>query len=352
MSENLTLSHTHAEGTILEGTTPGAGYGVLLAQATKGRRPWRFSGRDNRWFIRGTRDLEAPRDLIDRTAEVLRAAGHTVTVRIDDTPRPTAEVEADRRERAERRTAALERKAERRRITADEADAEEADAEEDHARESLPPFGQPILSGHHSEGKHRRLIAAFSQAADNAVIAHRETATAEARAKVAALATPVRENIAVTLRRIEELTAERGRIERQLNGHTRKLFTNSQTGEPVYENTPAAVGERREALTQDLAQVDDQLSYWRAHVAAAEAAGTVVFGPEKVRAGDYVRIRGQWWPHPVERVNRKTVRLGGTVGTSSTVPYDRITAVRDSAGRDVAYIDGVRVEPDVVDGER
>ena len=268
-------------------------------------------------------------------------------MRIDDTPRPTAEVEADRRERAERRTAALERKAERRR-----SEAEAADKAERRARESLPPLGQPVMIGHHSEGRHRRLIERFSRAADDAVSAERAAQAAQARADVAALATPVREDIAVTLCRIEELTAQRGRLERQLSGHTRKLFTNGQTGEPVYESTPAAIGERREELTRDLAQVDDQLTHWRAHVAAAEAAGTVVFGPEKVRAGDYVRIRGRWWPHPVERVNRKTVRLGGTVGTASTVPYDRITAVCDSAGRDVAYVDGVRVEPDGIDGER
>lgn len=347
MSEDLTLSHTHAEGTILEGITQGAGIGALLAQATKGRRPWRFSGRDDRWFIRGTRDRKAPRDLIERTADVLREAGHVVTVRIDDTPRPTADVEADRRERAERRTAALERKAERRR-----SEAEAAAATAERARESLPPLGQPIMIGHHSEGRHRRLIERFSRAADNEVTAERDAVAARARADVAALATPVREDIAVTLRRIEDLTAQRGRIERQLNGHTRKLYTNEQTGLPAYETTAPAVGERREELARDLAQVNDQLAHWRAHVAAAEAAGTVVFGPEKVRAGDYVRIRGQWWPHPVERVNRKTVRLGGTVGTASTVPYDRITAVRDSAGRDVAYVDGVRVEPDGIADER
>ncbi|MEV0773568.1 DUF3560 domain-containing protein [Nocardia salmonicida] len=341
MSEELTLSHTHAEGTTLEGTTRTGGFGLLLGKVNaQGGRPWRFSGRDDRWFIRGTHDQKAPRDLIDRTATALREAGHTVTVWIDDNPRPTADVEATRRESAERRTAVLARKAERRRIK-----AEEADAKEDHARELLPPFGQPVLSGHHSEGRHRRLIATFRQASDTAVMAHREAATADAQAKVAALATPVREDIAVTLGRIEELTADHDRIERQLSGHTRKLFTNSQTGEPVYETTEAAVGERREELTRDLAQVCDQLSHWQAHVAAAEAAGTVVFGPDKVRTGDYVRIRSRWWPHPVERVNRKTVRLGGTTGTKSTLPYHRITAVRDATGRDVAYVDGERVEP-------
>lgn len=339
MSE-LTIHHTHAEGTTLEEATRTAGLGALLDEVTQGRRPWRFSGREDRWFIRGTRDQKAPRDLIERTAAALRDAGHTVTVRIDDSPRPTAVVEADRRERAARRTAALERKAERRRIR-----AAEADAAEDHARELLPPLGQPIMSGHHSEGKHRRLIEKFSRASDNAVMAHRATATAEAEARTAALATPVRENVVVTLGRIEELTAERGRIVRQLSGHTRKLFTNSHTGEPVYETTDAAVGERREELTRDLAQVDNQLSHWRAHIAAAESAGTVVFGPDKVRVGDYVRIRSSWWPHPVERVNRKTVRLGGTEGTRSTLPYHRITAVRDAQHRDVAYVDGERVEP-------
>ena len=50
-----------------------------------------------------SRDQLAKRWQIDQAAKALRAAGHEVTVEIDDTPRDMAEVKADRADRLDAR---------------------------------------------------------------------------------------------------------------------------------------------------------------------------------------------------------------------------------------------------------
>ncbi|WP_372436758.1 DUF3560 domain-containing protein [Rhodococcus erythropolis] len=84
------------------------------------------------------------------TADALRAQGFEVEISIDATARPAVEVEADRIDRQAERVAALEQKAERRSDR-----AEQAWKAEHRAVEALPPGGEPIKIGHHSEQRHR-----------------------------------------------------------------------------------------------------------------------------------------------------------------------------------------------------
>ncbi|MFI7524552.1 DUF3560 domain-containing protein [Nocardia salmonicida] len=330
----LTITHTHAEGTALSGSTKGDGVAAVLTQsATR----WRYHGQSGRWIIRGTRDRTAPRAAIDRTADALRAAGYAVTIRIDDTPRPAAEVEADRATRSKARAAM---RAEQADAAADAATA--ADAAVERAREKLPPLGQPVMTDHHSAAGHRRRIASYSAADTAAVMAHRAAATAAAVAAEAAADQGARENLGVTLRRIERLTAECARLERQLDGAT--LDLGLLDGRRLITPVPPAEGEDHKALTAALAQVVRQLDYWSARVTEAEAAGALVFGPDKVRTGDYVRIGARkWLPYKVFRVNRKTVTLDKHDGASATLPYHRITALADSRGNVVEFRDGQRI---------
>ncbi|MGW6728731.1 DUF3560 domain-containing protein [Nocardia sp. NPDC055029] len=336
MSE-LTISHTHAQGTQLTGTTKGDGVATLLSELQTGRR-WKFNGRTGAWIIRGTRDKQAPRKLIDRTAATLRAAGYEASVRIDDTPRPAAEVEADRAARS----AAIAAKRASQAAAAD-AKAEAADAAEAAAREALPPLGQPVMIGHHSEAGHRRRITTFSKAAEAAVMAHRAATEAHRVAAEAAADQGAHEDIGVTLRRIERLTAERARLERLLDGAT--LDHGILHGRRLMDPVPPADGEDRAALAAALEQVVGQFDYWRDRITAAEAAGVLIFGPDKVRNGDYVRISGRkWLPYKVTRVNKKSVTLDKHDGASATLPYHRITAVADRHGNVVEFHDGQRVE--------
>ena len=83
----LTITHTHAEGTLIGGTTRGDGSAEIL----KPQR-WRWSRNLGAWYVPQSRDRLARRAQINSTAAALRAAGFTVEVDIDDDYRPTAQV--------------------------------------------------------------------------------------------------------------------------------------------------------------------------------------------------------------------------------------------------------------------
>ena len=92
----IAITHTPADGTILEGTTKGDGTNHIL---NSGGRHWRWSRNLEAWYIPRSRDTAPHTALITATAEQLRAAGHTVIIAIKGGHRTTAEVEADRAER-------------------------------------------------------------------------------------------------------------------------------------------------------------------------------------------------------------------------------------------------------------
>ena len=136
----ITIRHTHADGTLVEGTSKGDGTNTILK--ANGFRWFRTLGL---WGIAGSRDRQPNDYKINRAAHALREAGHTVTVEIDRTHRPAAEAEADRLTRQDDRAAALAAKAARKK-----SDAETAWARERAATDALPPGGEPIKIGHHS----------------------------------------------------------------------------------------------------------------------------------------------------------------------------------------------------------
>ena len=89
MSE-LTITHTRADGTLIDGTSRGDGTGDVLKA-----HGWRWSRHLGSWYVPQSRDRTVKTRLIDATAAQLRATGFTVTVDIDDQARPTADVVAD-----------------------------------------------------------------------------------------------------------------------------------------------------------------------------------------------------------------------------------------------------------------
>jgi Domain of unknown function (DUF3560) len=145
----LIVRHTAVGGTVLLNTSKGDGAADALR--TAGFR-WRWSRHIEdygAWYVPHTRDRAPALGLIERYAEVLRAAGFTVTVSIDATPRPMEEAEADR---AERMGARAERLADRavRQLARSDAYLDAADD-----LTGRIPLGQPILVGHHSERRAR-----------------------------------------------------------------------------------------------------------------------------------------------------------------------------------------------------
>ncbi|MFB7800858.1 DUF3560 domain-containing protein [Isoptericola sp. NPDC056134] len=301
----LTITHTHEAGTLIDGTARGDG----TADVLKAQR-WRWSRNLGAWYIPRSRDQHAKTRQIDATAAALRAAGHDVEVTIDNTARPTADVEADKIARQADRAGALAAKAERRR---EEETAAWARHHSDVER--LPPEGEPVKIGHHSEGRHRRDISRAWNSLGRSVEAGRATEEAERRATEAAATTAARYNPVTVANRIDKLEADRRKFERRRDGYT--------SGHGVYAMTHApATGAGREQLEELIAETDDALTYWRGVRADQQANGTATnYGPHNVAKGDAVQVRGTWYR--VLRANPKSVTVEGYFGPDRT-PWQEV----------------------------
>lgn len=318
----IDITHTAADGTLADGMIRGDGtYEILRANGF-------------RWFpslgmmgIQSSRDRQPNEYKINRAARALEEAGHTVTVEIDRTHRDPAQVEADRAARQADRVAALENKADRR-----AADAEAAWNAEQRATAALPPGGEPIKVGHHSEGRHRRAIDRAHNALGKAVAADREADRAASRAESAARTTELRNSPVTVANRIHKLEAEQRADQRALDGHTRTLFTDGR-GVKHTEQTTAATGEYRERIIARMAERAATITYWQGIRTAQIADGQAGdYRPDTITAGDLVKIRHHGWT-PVLRTNKKTVSVqtpapfGGRL-IRHTVPYPEIQGHR------------------------
>lgn len=313
---SLTITHNHAEGTLIEGTTKGDG----AADALKANR-WRWGRSIGCWYIPHSRDKNAPAHRINATADALRAAGFTVEILIDNTARPAADVEADKTARLNARADALADKADRK-----DAAAESAEARHRDAADRLPPGGEPIKLGHHSENRHRRDIDKAWDALGRSVEAHRDAEATQDRATNARAAAAARYNPVTVANRIEKLEAEARKVDRLLTGYT------AQPGTPYAQHIPAAAGEARERWEAEAAQLADTLDYWRGVRAGQVASGEAVeHSRETISPGDYVRVGGitsSWWR--VKRANPKTVTV--EAGPSSIkANYGKITGHKTAA---------------------
>ena len=317
----ITITHTPTDGTLVEGTNRGDGTNTILKSA--GFRWFRTLGA---WGIAGSRDRDPQRLRIEQAATALRAAGHTVEVSIDDTHRDAVTVEADRAARARDRADALAATADRRR---DQADAAwEADR---RATAALPPGGEPIKIGHHSEHRHRRGIEKAQQAMGRAVAAERDAGESARRAEVASRATEHRYNPETVKNRIDGLEAEQRADQRELDGHTRTLFTTGD-GTKVVDTRGPAAGDRRDVLAARMAARAEDIAYWveirRQQIAAGQTGD---YSRDTICPGDQVLYRGQWFT--VRRANPKTVSIPSIVGGSwtDTIGYHKLGGHRPAS---------------------
>jgi hypothetical protein len=292
----ITITHTHESGTLLSGTSRGDGTAEVLKRVGS----WRWS-RNIGWYVRNSRDRNAHQWLIKSTKAGLEEAGFAVEVKIDDTFRPTAQAEADRAERQEGRADALAAKAVRKGQA-----AEDAYAAHERACEALPPGGEPIHVGHHSERRHRRAIDKAWGALGKAVNTGEEAERAEARAESAAKTTEHRYNPVTVKNRIDKLEAEQRRDQRELDGYKRVV---ARTADVVYADEWApATGHRRDTLTERMMHRADQITYWQGVYAGLQVDGAASsYGPGDIAKGDHVKRRGDWYE--VVRVNKKSVSV-------------------------------------------
>jgi hypothetical protein len=301
---------------------------------------WR-SSRHVGLYIPQSRDKAARTWVIESAAKALEAAGHTVTVEIDNTTagRTTAEAEADRADRAEARAERYDERAQRR----------DAAAQADYARarqmSAAIPFGQPVMPDHYSYSRDMSYRRRMGATYDRAFAGMAEAERLAARAEAAEANQSHRESTPATLRRIERLEADERSLCRSIAGRL-DWVDNGNGGHKLALVKPE--GEVLAHLEAELAAVREQLGYWREHV---DQSGEKVWGPGDFARGDYVTAGGGTW-YQVERVNPKTLsvphgnndhQLGGVVtrdrvrhamGPSQwtrKIPYNEVRGRRPAA---------------------
>ncbi|WP_035880349.1 DUF3560 domain-containing protein [Cryobacterium sp. MLB-32] len=303
----LTITHTHAEGTLIDGTSKGDGTAPVLKA-----NGWRWGRSISAWFIPQSRDRLPKLGTIERTTSALQAAGFTVSTSIDSSHRPTVEVEAGKMQRQADRVDALEDKADRK------SAVETAAWDREHAAlRRLPDGGEPIKIGHHSETRHRNAIAKADRATRTALDATADAQQAQARADAATHTTDARYSPVTVFNRIETLGAELRKLERRI------IAPCSDDVRGYVDATDAQQQARAEHLAPHLAEKRDQIAHWEA-VRAAQIEGGTATGYDRttVRKGDRVKIRGQW--RDVVRANPKTVSVTTGYTWTDTAPYAEI----------------------------
>jgi hypothetical protein len=275
------------------------------------RRPWVWSRPQAAYVLPRSLRPETRAHHVRAVTAALEAAGHPVTVEDTGVRLTVAEERAQERDRLEDRADRHAARAER-----DAAEAAAQYATYERISGGIP-LGQPILVGHHSEGRHRRDLARMDTAMGRSVAADR---SAEEAARLADGITSRLAGVSTgTLRRrIDRGEVEVRDLDRRLNG----TAAASMTRRP-------AEGEYRERLLGLRARAQEAVDLDRAELARrAEQDGVRVWGREDFRAGDDVLDRFGWTR--VLRVNPKslTVPHGFIGGATRTLGYDRVKARR------------------------
>ena len=275
----IEITHTRAEGTILTGSRKGDG----VFEIVRHHGFW-FSRHVEGLYIRRSQDKEADMWRINRAAEALRAAGHEVTVEIKEEVRRTfAEAEAAREERADDRVERFSDRADR---AVASADARRATADQISKRFE---FGQPILVGHHSEGRARRDAARIDTNMRKSFEERDRAGYWANRAEASEGYAQHRNDPHRTLRRLERLRADLRQQERHLAEAVEKGWSSV---------------DRHKRLILDLTE---EIAHWEGIVEKAKAEGVKVWGPDDFAPGDFVLYHRSWYQ--VARVNPKTLSI-------------------------------------------
>lgn len=299
----IAITHTRADGTILTGSRKGDG----IFEIVRNHNFW-FSRNVDGLYIRRSQDKEADRWRINTAAEALRAAGHEVTVEIDeDTRRSFEEAEAAREERAEDRA---ERFSDRAGRAVASADARRATADQISKRFE---FGQPILVGHHSEGRARRDAARIDTNMRKSFEERDRAGYWSDRTRAAENYAQHRKDPYRTLRRLKRLGADLRVQERH----------HAEAVEKGYSSV-----DRHARLILDL---KEEIAHWEKLVEQAKEEGVKVWGPGDFAPGDFVRYGSSWYQ--VARVNPQTLSIAWNL----RLPPKRVMSLVD------ATFDGGRV---------
>lgn len=303
---SLTITHTRADGTLLDGSSKGDGVFELVKPF--GFWPFRSLGMLG---IRHSRDREAQKWRIDCATAALREAGWEVTVEIDESRRRSfEEAEAERLERAEGR-------AERFGDRADRA-ARNSDARHKAALGALDGIepGQPILVGHHSERGHRRAIERSDNHMRKSIEESGKAQHYSHRAEAAEKYEERRYDPNRTRRRLEKLGAELRQQER-------------------YRDEEKAAGRDAGRYERRIEDLREEIAGWEQVVEQARQDGVKLWEADDFAPRDFAMYSGSWFQ--VLRVNPKTLSIAWNL----RLMPKQVMTLEDSTERGTTYTFGI-----------
>lgn len=241
-----------------------------------------FSGRCGCWVSRSTNSHWRAEDIANRLG---LTDGGSEGERLTFAEQQAAKVERAE-DRAQRMAEHAENANHRSAVAFERADLSE--------EKSGIPLGQPILVGHHSEGRHRRAIERADNAMRHACEESDKAKYFEGRAEAAERTASQGElqSRRYLQNRIDENEAKIRDVDRRL--------ARSQE----WTATPEEAEAYRKQLAGVRIKYQERLDYYKAAMAAL---GGVQFGRENVHAGDLVKVRGRW--EQVVKANGKTVAV-------------------------------------------
>lgn len=282
------VEHT-PDGTLVHDTDRGD----TEANAALKAAGFKWSRNLGAWYLPRTWG-EATRN--QRVKQLEAKLGDRLTVERQTGPRKSAaERDAETRERAAARAERMDSRAEKRSAEA-ERRLEASDLREE---KSGIPFGQPILVGHHSERRHRRALEKAHANLGKGVEAQRDAERASEAAERARRTAAGNESKVTIGNRIERNEALLRKLERE-------------------KRNPDMQADLRDTIEFDKGKLK-------------ATGGDTGPSKETVQPGDFVKVRGQWYP--VTRANTKTVGVPNAVVPSrnTTAPWREVQEHKTAA---------------------
>ncbi|WP_408925880.1 zeta toxin family protein [Corynebacterium sp. YSMAA1_1_F7] len=283
----IQITHTEDEGTLVQGTERGDNL-----SATMRANGFKWSRNLKAWYAPRSRDKRPNSYKISRLHQALKDQGLDVGLDVDRRMGDAQRREDRRDQRSADRIAALGEKVQRK-----QAAANAAWNTHFNRVDELPPDGEPIKVGHHSEKRHRRALDNAWKSLGRAVDAGKAVEDAQYRMEAAERSRRSRNRPQTVANRIEKLEKQIKKSRDQLNGA------------PAYKGgAPRAplTGDRRvRALNAIDADMQD-LNLQRAIFEQLKADGKVV-DIHDLNPGDKVKLYGEWVP--VVKVNKTTASM-------------------------------------------
>lgn len=336
----LTIHHDYDSGTTVQGTIKDSSANAAL----KDHRSWVWSRFAQAWLLRSSRHRKPKEVAIAEIQQVLERLGYRVERDIDPAMPDIEQREQDLAERMDSRAQRLDHRSQ---AWASKAAATRERA--DQVFDNIPP-GQPMLVDHHSyaadRNRRERAWTNLGKSIKQAGFAAELARSAEtARHHMGA-----RYSTETVGNRLQHLEARQRDLQRQFGDAQlqQQLHVTEDPGrEADVATAPHHDAHRAERLRDELADVTEQLDYWRKVYAERRSGGAKPApGPDTVAAGDWVSIRGLW--APVLRVNKKSVsvpRLAhpaphpGQREYTTTVGWHKITGYRKAEEMPAEYVE-------------